>query len=53
MIYPENIAFIVNLDNAKSSDVHKTVIFIEKIMKSKYNINIILFFVMLSQKFIN
>ena len=47
MIYPENIAFIVNLGNAKSSDVYEIVIIIEKIMKAKYNINIIREVVML------
>ena len=40
MIYKNNIAFIVNLGNAKSSDVYEIVTHIEKIMKSKYNINI-------------
>ena len=40
MIYPYNIAFIVNLGNAKSSDVYEIVIHIEKVLKSKYNINI-------------
>lgn len=38
MIYTYNIAFIVNLGNAKSSDVYEIVTHVEKIMKSKYNI---------------
>ena len=40
MIYTHNIAFIVNLGNAKSSDVYKIVTHVEEIMKSKYNIDI-------------
>ena len=40
MIYTYNIAFIVNLGNAKSSDVYEIVTHVEKIMKSKYNIDI-------------
>ena len=40
MIYSYNIAFIVNLGNAKSSDVYEIVTHIEKIMKVKYDINI-------------
>ena len=40
MIYTDNIAFIVNLGNVKYSDVYKIGIHVEKIMKSKYNINI-------------
>ena len=40
MIYTHNIAFIVNLGNDKSSDVYEIVTHIEKIMKSKYNIEI-------------
>ena len=40
MIYTHNIAFIVNLGNAKSSDVYEIVTHVEKIMKSKYNIYI-------------
>ena len=40
MIYTHNIAFIVNLGNAKSSDVYKIVTHVEAIIKSKYNINI-------------
>ncbi len=40
MIYKNNIAFIVNFGNAKSSDVYEIVIHVEKIMKFKYNINI-------------
>ena len=38
MLYTHNIAFIVNLGNAKSSDVYEVVTFIEKTMKKKYNI---------------
>ena len=40
MIYTYNIAFIVNLGNAKSSDVYKIVTYVEKIMKDKYGLNI-------------
>ena len=40
MIYNHNIAFIVNLGNAKSSDVFEIVTHIEKVIKSKYNIKI-------------
>ena len=40
MIYTHNIAFIVNLGNAKSSDVYKIVTQVEKILKLKYDINI-------------
>ena len=40
MVYPYNIAFIVNLGNATSSDVYAVVTHIEKIIKSKYNIDI-------------
>ena len=40
MIYTHNIAFIVNLGNAKSSDVYRIVIHVENIMKTKYNIDI-------------
>ena len=40
MIYTHNIAFIVNLGNAKSSDVYEIAIHVEKIMKSKYNLDI-------------
>ena len=40
MIYTYNIAFIVNLGKAKSSDIYKIVTYVEDIMKSKYNINI-------------
>ena len=40
MIYTHNIAFIVNLGNATSSDVYKIVTHVEKVLKSKYNINI-------------
>ena len=40
MIYTYNIAFIVNLGNAKSSDVYEIVTHVEKVMKSKYNIDI-------------
>ena len=40
MIYTYNIAFIVNLGNAKSSDVYEIVTHVENVMKSKYNIDI-------------
>ena len=40
MIYTHNIAFIVNLGNAKSSDVYNIVTHIEKIIKTKYNLDI-------------
>ena len=40
MIYTHNIAFIVNLGNAKSSDVYKIVTYVEAIIKSKYDITI-------------
>ena len=40
MIYTHNIAFIVNLGNAKSSEVYELVTHIEKVMKTKYNIEI-------------
>jgi len=40
MICNYNIAFIINLGNAKSSDVYEVAKFVEKIMKSKYGINI-------------
>jgi UDP-N-acetylmuramate dehydrogenase len=40
MIYTYNIAFIVNLGNAKASEVYKIVTHVEKIFKDKYNINI-------------
>ena len=40
MIYTHNIAFIVNLGNATSSDIYKIVIHVEKILKDKYDINI-------------
>ena len=40
MIYTYNIAFIVNLGQATSSDVMAIVNHIEKIMKEKYNIDI-------------
>jgi UDP-N-acetylmuramate dehydrogenase len=40
MIYTHNIAFIVNLGNAKSKDVYEIVKYIEKLMKDKYNITI-------------
>ena len=43
MIYTHNIAFIVNLGNAKSSEVYKIVTHVEGIMKSKYDIDIRLF----------
>ena len=38
MIYTHNIAFLVNLGNATSSDVYEVVTHIEKTMKSRYNI---------------
>ena len=41
MIYTHNIAFIVNLGKAKASDVYEIVTHVEKIFKTKYNINII------------
>ena len=41
MIYTFNIAFIVNLGNAKSSEVYEIVTKVENTMKSKYNIDII------------
>ena len=40
MIYTYNIAFIVNLGKAKSSDVYEIVTHIEGIIKSKYDIDI-------------
>ena len=40
MIYTHNIAFIVNLGKAKSSDVYEIVTYVEKIIRSKYNIDI-------------
>ena len=40
MIYTHNIAFIVNLGNAKSTDVYQIVTHVEKILKDKYDINI-------------
>ena len=40
MIYTYNIAFIVNLGDAKSSDVYQIVTKVENIMLSKYKINI-------------
>ena len=40
MIYIHNIAFIVNLGNAKASDVFKICIHVQKVIKSKYNIEI-------------
>ena len=40
MIYTHNIAFIVNLGSAKSSDVYNIVTHIEKIIKTKYNLDI-------------
>ena len=38
MLYTYNTAFIVNLGNAKASDVYELVIFIEKTIKKNYNI---------------
>ena len=40
MIYTHNIAFIVNLGSAKSSDVYNIVTHIEKTIKTKYNLDI-------------
>ena len=40
MVYTHNIAFIVNLGNAKSSDVYEIVTHIENIMNKKYQIEI-------------
>ena len=40
MIYTHNIAFIVNLGNAKASDVYKIVLHVEKILKDKYDFSI-------------
>ena len=40
MIYTYNIAFIVNLGNAKASQVYEIVTHVEKIMIDKYNISI-------------
>ena len=40
MIYTHNVAFIVNLGNAKASEVYEIVIHVEKIFQEKYNINI-------------
>ena len=40
MIYPHNTAFIVNLGNAKSSDIYEIVTYVEKILKDKYDIAI-------------
>ena len=40
MVYPYNIAFIVNLGNATSSDVYSVVTHIENVIKNKYNIDI-------------
>ena len=41
MICTYNVPFIVNLGNATSSEVYEIVTYIEKIMKSKYNIDLI------------
>ena len=38
MLYTYNTAFIVNLGNAKASDVYELVTFIEKTIKKNYNI---------------
>ena len=38
MIFTDNIAFIVNLGNGTASQVMEIVLYIEKIMKEKYNI---------------
>ena len=40
ILYTYNIAFIVNLGNGTSSQVMEIVIYIEKIMKEKYKIEI-------------
>ena len=40
MIYTHNIAFIVNLGNAKASDVYQIVTQVETIFKDKYNIQL-------------
>ena len=40
MIYTHNIAFIVNLGNAKASEVYEIVIHVEKVFKEKYDITI-------------
>ena len=40
MIYTHNIAFIVNLGNAKASEVYEIVIHVEKVFKEKYDISI-------------
>lgn len=40
MIYTHNIAFIVNLGNAKASEVYEVVTNVEKVFKDKYNIGI-------------
>ena len=40
MIYNKNIAFIINLGNAKSSDVYKIAIHVENKIKEKFNIDI-------------
>ena len=40
IIYNYNIAFIVNLGNAKALDVYKIAKHVENIMKFKYNIDI-------------
>ena len=40
MVYPYNIAFIVNLGNATSSDVYSVVTHIEDVIRNKYHIDI-------------
>ena len=40
MIYTHNIAFIVNLGNAKASEVYEIVIHVENVFKEKYDISI-------------
>ena len=47
MIYTYNIGFIVNLGNAKASDVYEIVTHVEKIFKDKYDINISLFIIII------
>ena len=40
IIYTHNIAFIVNLGNAKASDMYQIVTHVEKVFQDKYNISI-------------
>jgi len=39
MVYPKNIAFIVNQGNSNATEVMRVVSHIEKVIKSKYNID--------------